>query len=170
MDTADILQMISFAAFISAGVFLVAAVILFFCFRIPKVAGELSGKSAKKSIRKIRETNEKNVESGFQRGMINRNRGVLTETVSSGMRQEHELSNRIFYETGILDENKAENADADPGETTLLEGQETTLPDSSQVGGAGEYTEELSAAGCGIRLDIIDEVMFVHTNEAIKQK
>ena len=173
MGTADILQMVSFAAFISAGIFLVLTVIFFFSFRIPKVAGELSGKSAKRSIRRIRETNEKSMETGFQRAAVNRNRGMLTETVPAGTRQEHELSNRIFYETGILDENEAHDTDMsleetaflDERETTPLYDRETTLSGAAQAGDFDENTTEL--AGPGLRLEIIDEVKFVHTNEVL---
>ena len=113
------------------------------------------------------------METGFQRAAVNRNRGMLTETVPAGTRQEHELSNRIFYETGILDENEAHDTDMsleetaflDERETTPLYDRETTLSGAAQAGDFDENTTEL--AGPGLRLEIIDEVKFVHTNEVL---
>ncbi len=53
---AETLSMISLISFLAAGVFAILAVILWFVFRIPTVAGELSGRIAKKSIERMRKT------------------------------------------------------------------------------------------------------------------
>lgn len=48
--------MLSIVFFSLTGVFFLAAIIVFFRFNIPAVIGELSGRSANKQIKKIRET------------------------------------------------------------------------------------------------------------------
>ncbi len=55
---AETLSMISLISFLAAGAFAILAVILWFVFRIPTVAGELSGRIAKKSIERMRKSNE----------------------------------------------------------------------------------------------------------------
>lgn len=50
-------QTISNAGFVFAGIFTLAAVILFIKFDIPALIGELSGKTAEKQVRAIREQN-----------------------------------------------------------------------------------------------------------------
>ena len=54
MALAQILSTISIIAYISAGAFLILAIVLFVVFRIPTIIGDLSGKNAKKSIERIR--------------------------------------------------------------------------------------------------------------------
>lgn len=50
---------VSIVFFILAGVFFIAAVYMFIRFNIPQVFGELSGKTAKKSIEQMRNDNAK---------------------------------------------------------------------------------------------------------------
>ncbi len=51
-------RMIFFAGAILAGLFLLAAAVLFFALKIPAVIGDLSGYTARKAIRQIRAGNE----------------------------------------------------------------------------------------------------------------
>ncbi len=55
---AETLSVISLISFLAAGVFAILAVVLWFVFHIPTVAGELSGRTAKKSIERTRRNNE----------------------------------------------------------------------------------------------------------------
>ena len=56
--TVEMLNTLSFASFIASGVMFLTAVALFFLLDIPKVVGEVSGKTAKKSIQQIQKHNE----------------------------------------------------------------------------------------------------------------
>lgn len=58
--TVEMLNNIAMAVYIAAGVVFLVAVALFFLLDIPKVVGELSGSTAKKSIQKIQEHNKNN--------------------------------------------------------------------------------------------------------------
>ena len=51
--TVEMLNTLSFASFIASGVMFLTAVALFFLLDIPKVVGEVSGKTSKKSIQQI---------------------------------------------------------------------------------------------------------------------
>ena len=54
----EVLQYIELAAYIVAGLFLLAAIILFFVLKIPAVVGDLTGTTAKRAIESIRQQNE----------------------------------------------------------------------------------------------------------------
>lgn len=56
---AQIFNIISIVSFSLAGVFLIIAVILWIKFNIPKIIGDLTGRTAKKSIAQMRKENEK---------------------------------------------------------------------------------------------------------------
>lgn len=54
----QLLNNLSLAAYIVAGIFLLVAIMLFFTLNIPRVIGELSGHNAKKEIAEIRKQNK----------------------------------------------------------------------------------------------------------------
>lgn len=56
--TVEVLQSISIACYILAGLLLVAMLIFFFLYDIPKVIGSLSGHTARKEIEEIRKKND----------------------------------------------------------------------------------------------------------------
>lgn len=66
MDTAALLQIISIAAFSLSGLLFIASVILFIKFRIPDIAGDLSGMTAKKQIQVIRNQNAEKGEHRYR--------------------------------------------------------------------------------------------------------
>ncbi len=53
----DVFQLLSGVSFLLSGVLGMAAVVLLLQYHIPAAVGELSGRAAKKSIRRIREDN-----------------------------------------------------------------------------------------------------------------
>ena len=55
---AETLSLISLISFLAAGAFGILTVILWFVFRIPTVQGELSGRIVRKSIERMRKSNE----------------------------------------------------------------------------------------------------------------
>lgn len=59
MSTAEILSLISVISFVFCGIAFVLAVFFWFFFKIPSVIGDLSGRTARKSIEKMRAGNEK---------------------------------------------------------------------------------------------------------------
>lgn len=83
---ADILNTVSVIFFIAAGVFAVLAIALWFLFKIPIVIGDLSGRTAKKSIERMRLNNEKTGNKSYKTSKSNLERGKLTGTME-GMKQ-----------------------------------------------------------------------------------
>ena len=61
----ELLQTLSLVLFIAAGVALLTAVALFFLLDIKKVVGDLSGATARKAIRNIREQNENAADNDY---------------------------------------------------------------------------------------------------------
>ena len=97
---ADILHMVSVISFVSAGVFAIVAIVLWFAFKIPSIVGDLSGRTARKSIEKMRENNEKIGNKAYKVSEINLERGKLTETIDKERK-----SSAGNDETGLLKEN-----------------------------------------------------------------
>lgn len=84
MATAEILSLISTICFIISGVCAAIAVIFWIVFKIPTVIGDLSGRTARKSIAKMRSINEKSGGRGYRPSTTNARRGKLTDTMSPG--------------------------------------------------------------------------------------
>lgn len=58
IEQIELLKFISLVCYILAGLFLVGAVILFFILDVPRVYGEVTGKTARKAISQMRQRNE----------------------------------------------------------------------------------------------------------------
>lgn len=66
MSTAEILSLISVISFVFCAISFVLAVFFWFFFKIPSVIGDLSGRTARKSIEKMRAGNEKTAAQGYR--------------------------------------------------------------------------------------------------------
>jgi hypothetical protein len=110
--TVELINTLSTAAFIAAGVMFLLAIALFFILDIPMVVGELSGKNAKKSIKEIQKHNEGNSER------LNRVSSRNTHVTKPGK------TGRVGVGTEKFTTN---SLPAKANETTLLNSNETTL-------------------------------------------
>lgn len=162
---AETLSTLSIISFVVAGVSLVLAILLFIYFRIPTVIGDLSGRNAKKSIARMRSSNEKSGNKSFRASEANEARGKLTSTMHGIGAQQKKAKEDVKHpsddqmpETGLLAENKADLI----GESTVLldNTEETTLL-------AGTPKEPAKRIG-GVKLTLLDEVTFIHTDEVIE--
>ena len=144
---------LSVAAFAAAALFLIAAGVLWFVFKIPSVIGDLSGKTARKTIQKMRSGKqaEKSGKAGaaalFQRS---RNTGGEEAKVTYDLRPE----------TGIISENLAPAVE----ETALLdetEGTQSLRSDKTQP-----LPEEKDLRE-NVKITVLEEVMLVHTDKTI---
>lgn len=123
----ELLQTLSLASFIAAGVFLLVAVALFFLLDVPKLYGEISGRTAKKAIEAIRQQNESVGGTSFGPNPAIAGRGMFTDKITH--------SSRLRYETaglsGAAKTEKFATAMLTPqiNETTILgeASNETTL-------------------------------------------
>lgn len=165
---ADTLSIISLVSFIIAGVCLVLAVFFWFNFRIPRVIGDLTGRTARKSIAKMRASNEESGGKSFRPSAVNASRGKLTDPMPGLNKRQPQEADTIADEivTGVLAENKASGRNAD--QTALLEDNGT---DSLEERGAAGLLDQMVAParkGGGKKLTMLDEVIQVHTNEVIE--
>lgn len=80
---APIFRIISIVCFSAAGAALLLAVFLFIKFRIISVIGDLTGKTARKSIQKMREENEKSGVKSHRPTPLAAQRGPITKPIES---------------------------------------------------------------------------------------
>lgn len=165
---AQTLQTLSIISFAVAGVCLVLAIFFWFFFKIPTVIGDLSGRTARKSIAKMRAANEKTGAKSYKESKTNAERGKLTGTMpdSGKLKKKKDVPDDGKPETGLLADNMVESLDS---EATGILGSETTglLIDENATAPLDSPTHKQVARTGGKKLDIIEEVMIIHTDEVI---
>ena len=173
---AETLSTVSLIAFIIAGVCFAIAVALFFVFGIPSVIGDLSGRTARKSIKKMRLSNESSGNKSFRPSETNVSRGKLTATMQHDTKKgktspkKENKQNTASHKQGDL--NTTEN---DIVETGLLEGvrpqtfSEATelLEDSASEAPLEDVGTKRVDDAQKKKLTIIDDVVMIHTDEVI---
>lgn len=174
MSTAEILSLVSLISYILAGICLVLAVFFWFFFKIPGVIGDLSGRTARKSIEKMRQANERTGNKSYRASATNAARGKLTDTMQHSSKlkkakvppQEPAESADGRPETGLLVENKADAVITD--ETAALDLGETTgmLIDDEATMALNVEAAPARRSG-GKKLTMIEEVILIHTDEVI---
>lgn len=171
---AETLSTLSIISFAIAGVCLVLAAFFWFFFKIPIVIGDLTGRTARKSIAKMRATNERNGVKGYKESKTNAARGKVTGTISDTEKQKKNRSADQRPETGLLAENQEKRFVSE--ETGMLVDESTELLDS----GPTELLIDEEATALldnpvpkqerrigGKELMMIDEVMLIHTDEIL---
>lgn len=90
--SAATLSTISLIGYIAAGVLLAAAVVLFFVLKIPTVIGDLSGRTARKSIARQRAANESSGSKSFRPSEGNASRVKITESMPDAKKQKNKAA------------------------------------------------------------------------------
>ena len=137
-------------------------------FKIPRVIGDLTGRTARKSIAKMRASNEASGNKSYRPSAANVNRGKLTDTMPDLVKLNKQASIPTTFDkvqTGILEENKISGKSAEP--TVILDDNATELLLDS------EETELLAKEAQAKRktakkLRMLDEVIYTHTDEVIE--
>lgn len=158
---ADILNIISIISYVLAAVSLVLAIVFWIVFKIPAVIGDLSGRNARKSIELMRQNNEK---AGKQ--AIKRKDNTLNVTKTSNVTVKQERK-QAFDETGLLCENAMGSRDEQ--ETGML--VEDTVLLQEDLGATAllvPETETVIRKPANIVINIIENIMIIHTDEVIK--
>lgn len=165
---AQTLQILSIISFAVAGVCLVLAIFFWFFFKIPTVIGDLSGRTARKSIAKMRAANEKTGAKSYKESKTNAERGKLTDTMpgSDKLKKKKTVSDEEKPETGLLADNMAEGIDSEA--TGILESETTgLLIDDDATAPLGSPAHKPIEHTGGKKLVMIEEVMLIHTEEVI---
>ena len=160
----ETLTAISIGFYIAAGVFLVVSVVLWFVFRISEVIGDLSGKNAKKSIEKMRLGNEKAGSRLYRSNMVSSSQINRTK----GKKESDSINeNAAYLETGLISENQVKDRKSE--DTQLLMDDEMTeiLSDKNKTQSLAEFQEEKVSKKHGMKLKMIEEVIYIHTDEEI---
>lgn len=160
---AEILSAVSMISYIAAGVFAAATAALWFLFKIPSVIGDLSGRSAKKSIEKMRVHNEKTGKKSYRSSAENEKRGKLTEK----MDRKNDSKPGKSYETGVLSENNPQKRQIE--ETELLTEGEATSPLDEGAETEPLYEQEtgMKRNPAAVNIELLEEVVFLHTDETM---
>lgn len=176
---AGILSSISIVSFVIAGISFVLAVVFFFLFKIPNVIGDLSGRNAQRSIARLREINERSGSKVYKTSATNQKRGKLTGTIDAFDQMQKKSKetlklrkkntsddNRV--ETGLLKSNAVEKINIQ--NTVLLEtSDETGLLSNFKETKTMELSSNwLKSRVGGKKLELIEDIMIVHTNEVIE--
>lgn len=150
---AETLSNLSLACYIAAAILLVVGIVLFVILRIPKTFSDYTGRSARKKIMKLRDNNEKTGNKSYRPSQVNKERGKITENIPS---KPSKKKKEDMPGTGIIAENKAHSYEAEA--TGLLDESTAELnePELAQPPRPSK-----------IKLKLINEVVFIHTQEVI---
>jgi len=163
---AQTLQTLSIISFAVAGVCLVLAIFFWVFFKIPTVIGDLSGRTARRSIAKMRVANEKTGAKSYKESKINAERGKLTGTIPDSGKKKKNITDDGKTETGLLSENKVDGYESEA--TGILESETTgLLIDEDATAPLKDIVHNQPARTGGKKLKMIEEVMFIHTDEVI---
>lgn len=168
----QIYNIISIVAFSLSGVAFVFSIFFWFRFKIWSIIGELSGRTAKKSIAQMREENEKSgnkIHAPTPRG---RQRGPITEMMQ---REKAENNNGKNERLKKKDDALGTPTTVLAQETGLLGGaREVQIEETCVLGNAIEMqqieTERLDKQEQNknlVRLELVQNIVLVHTEEYI---
>lgn len=167
---ASVLKTVSIVLFVLASVCFVIGIITFIVFKIPSVIGDLSGRSARKSIEQMREANEK----GSEKSHRPRSRSADRGTVAKQM----EKSKKLSENTAPKQSEKAnKNVSDGSGATDVLEDVNATVNLNYDAGATellSEETEVLSGISIqsalnetAVKFKMLQNIVLIHTDEVI---
>ena len=189
MSTAEILSTISTISYVISALCLVLSVFFWFKYKIPSVYGDLSGRTARKSIAQMRENNEKSGNKFYKPSSTNKERGKVTEAIEKIQKETNKNEQQDSSETTPLDDTSPlddlattklssdETTELQTLETEQLNAEETTelsVNEETAILGNDNETEMLSPSEMRstinsnqCQLTIIEEVMIINTNERV---
>lgn len=169
---AETLSMLSIISFIIAGIAFVAVVFLWILFKIPRIIGDLSGRNARKTVAKVRSSNEKSGDKSYRSSGANAARVKLTSTMPQTQPEQHteemHPGNESMPETGLLADNKA--ALQNTAGTELLSDEDATVT-LFDTDAATQLSEKQAAPDHPVQrktLHILEEIVLIHTDEVIE--
>ena len=162
------INIVSIILFALAGVCLVVAIYSFIRFNIPQVIGELTGRTAKKSIAQMREKNVKTGDKSHRPSALAKERGTLTDKIdekkSTKQKEQSDSTELLEASTELLSNDSATELLSDATEklndnaTELLSDETTVLSPAMDVSMPVQVNEGFT---------MIQNIIFIHTNETI---
>lgn len=165
------INIVSIIFFIIAGVSLLVAIYSFVRFNIPQIIGELSGRTAKKSIAQMRDKNVKTGDKSHRPSPAAKEHGTLTDKIE---KKETVNVNTATAEEGTELLNSTEKLSND-NQTELLAENETELSDDNATTVLSEETtvltnndnSQINVSNDSNDFKIIQNIVLIHTNETI---
>ena len=145
---ADIYRLISIIGFSLSGLFLLLSIFLFVFFKITRVIGDLSGRTAAKQIEQFRQSNAASGAKSFRPDPANVKRGKLTEQVADNYAADSKLS-AVAHPSKRLDRKGATGktggtANIETAVANALTKETDVLADSTTALSEDGITESLS--------------------------
>lgn len=167
--TYEVYRSVFLGAGIASVVMAAISVILFFALRIPKVIGDLTGRTAKRAIEQIRQQNEKSGNKTHKSSAVNLERGKVTDKISQSGRVLKQSDSP--FGTGVITQRiSRQDAPAhEADETTVLvpENETTVLNgDQGETVVLQQSAVEVPIQTTGM-FEIVHEITYIHTNEVI---
>ena len=181
--TVELLQTLSLVAYIAAGVLFLVAVALFFLLDVPKLYGDVSGRTAKKAIEAIRQQNESTGNKAYKPSAVNAERGKLTDKITQSGRLQSQTAGlpvsvgteKFATSTLAPQPNETTVLDGPAGETSVLAqpaGETTVLTGALPVTQSGETTVlvggEAGATSAADEFTVDVEMSFTGSSEIIE--
>lgn len=171
--TVELLQTLSLASYISAGILLLVGIALFFLLDVPRLYGDISGRTARKAIEAIRQQNESTGNKAYKPSTVNAERGKLTDKITpSGRLQSHTAGLPVGVSTEKFDTDALQPASS---ETTVLTApaDETTVLSATLPTESGETTllvnaesQAVTTSDDGFTVEV--EIAFTGSSEIIE--
>ena len=174
--TYDIYRYIFIGAAILCGIMFIVSILIFIFLKIPKVISDLTGATARKAIKNIREQNEASGDKAYKVSAFNEARGKLTDKISpsGNVIQQHQLQMRGIDTTKI--DTQELQVDETANQTTVLDSyNETSVLDNTGAGETSVLSEVMSSGETTVLSEATNdsaftieyEITFIHTNEII---
>lgn len=174
----EVYRYIFIGAAICCGIMFVVSVLLFIFLKVPKLISDLTGRTAKKAIKSIREQNEASGDKGYKVSAFNEARGKLTDKISpsGNVIQQHQMQMRGIDTTKIstqelaYEEHSSETTVLNANETSVLEttAEETSVLSEPMAGETSVLTSEIAPVDNTFAIEY--EITFIHTNEIIEME
>lgn len=179
----ELLTKISWALFALAVISLMSAVVFWVKFKIPKVIGDLTGRTAKKTIAKMRSDNEKTGKMALRPGIAG-SRNVTDRHPPaqhfphgpSGPAAVHSSGHSLVTQqaeagqTGLLADNRAEGSYNGEEGTTILNNTHNLIElgqnPTTLLGDTGQPAAALPDRDT-IPVEMLDDEIEIHTDEVI---
>lgn len=152
---AQVLSIIAIISFVIAAIAFGLAIFFFIKFQIPSVIGDLSGRTARKSIAKMRETNE--------------GKSTIKTKVKDNPKKQEKSPKQVPFQSR---DEETTLLTSEGEETTLLtnESEETTLL-TNDIGETTLLTEDMCETTLLVdsskEFVMIEEIICIHTSEVI---
>lgn len=168
--TYDIYRYIFIGAAILCGIMFIISVLVFIFLKIPKVISDLSGASARKAIKNIREQNEASGDKGYKVSAFNEARGKLTDKISQSgnVIQQYQMQMRGI-DTSKIGTQDLQTEESQSQTTVLNSYGETAVLDDFQANNISVMadTTVLGASVDSQSFVVEYDITFIHTNEMI---